>query len=147
MLRSTGCLMQLVLKAAANLRLLFLEPFRNIEKYVILPTRKLHSGSTLSFCISLSRAQALTMSELKISFLGAFQASSSVLLVISYGVVAAQFDLLKGSSTKQISTLCVRMFLPALLITNVGSQLHADTGMRYVPIFGKCCKRCTDHAS
>lgn len=80
------------------------------------------------------------MSELKTSFLGALQASLSVLLVISYGVVAAQFDLLKGSSTKQISTLCVRMFLPALLITNVGSQLHADTGIRYVPILSECCK-------
>jgi predicted permease len=73
-------------------------------------------------------------SELLTSFLGAIQASLSVLLVISYGVIVAQYDILKGDSTKQISTLCVRMFLPALLITNVGSQLHADTGIRYVPI-------------
>ena len=72
--------------------------------------------------------------SLTTSFLGAFQASLSVLLVISYGVIAAQFDLLKGNSTKQISELCVRLFLPALLITNVGSQLHSDTGIRYVPI-------------
>ena len=71
------------------------------------------------------------------SFLGALQASLSVLLVILYGVIAAQFELLKGDSTKQISTLCVRMFLPALLVTKVGSQLHADTGIRYVPILGK----------
>lgn len=71
---------------------------------------------------------------LLVSFLGALQASISVLLTISFGVVAAQFDLLKGSSTKQISKLCVRMFLPALLITNVGSQLHLDTALRYVPI-------------
>ena len=75
--------------------------------------------------------------ELLTSFLGAIQASLSVLLVISYGVIAAQFDILKGDSTKQISTLCVRMFLPALLITNVGSQLHADTGIRYIPILCK----------
>ena len=75
--------------------------------------------------------------ELLTSFLGAIQASSSVLLVISYGVIAAQFDILKGDSTKQISTLCVRMFLPALLITNVGSQLHADNGIRYIPILSK----------
>lgn len=68
------------------------------------------------------------------AFLGAIQASLSVLLVIAYGVIAAQFDILQGDSTKQISTLCVRMFLPALLISNVGSQLHADTGIRYVPI-------------
>lgn len=76
-------------------------------------------------------------SEILTSFLGALQASLSVLLVIFYGVLAAQFDILKGDSTKQISTLCVRMFLPALLITKVGSQLHADTGIRYVPILSK----------
>ena len=75
--------------------------------------------------------------ELKSSFLGALQASLSVLLVILYGVAAAQFDILRGSTTKQISSLCVRIFLPALLITNVGSQLHADTGIRYVPVLSK----------
>lgn len=68
------------------------------------------------------------------AFLGALQASLSVLLTIGYGVIAAQFDLLQRSSAKDISKLCVRMFLPALLITNVGSQLHLDTAMRYVPI-------------
>lgn len=77
------------------------------------------------------------MSEFVTTFLGAVQASLSVLLVIAYGVAAAQFDLLKSDSTKQISSLCIKMFLPALLITNVGSQLHADTGIRYVPILGR----------
>ena len=75
--------------------------------------------------------------ELKTSFLGALQASVSVLLVISYGVVASQFNILQGSTTKQINTLCVRIFLPALLFTNVGSQLHAETGTRYVPILSE----------
>lgn len=75
--------------------------------------------------------------EILSSFLGALQASLSVLLVILYGVIAAQFDILKIDSTKQISSLCVRIFLPALLITKVGSQLHADTGIRYVPILSK----------
>ena len=75
--------------------------------------------------------------EVITSFLGALQASLSVLLVIFYGVIAAQFNILKGDSTKQISTLCVRMFLPALLVTKVGSQLHADTGIHYVPILSK----------
>ena len=75
--------------------------------------------------------------ELKTSFVGALQASLSVLLVISYGVIAAQFNIIEGDSTKKISTLCVRMFLPTLLVTNVGSQLHADTGLRYVPILSK----------
>lgn len=71
------------------------------------------------------------------TFLGSLEASLSVLLTIGYGVIAAQFDLLKGSSAKDISKLCVRMFLPALLITNVGSQLHADTAIKYVPILSK----------
>ncbi|KAI9819930.1 MAG: hypothetical protein M1827_006500 [Pycnora praestabilis] len=68
------------------------------------------------------------------SFLGALQASLAVLLTISYGVIAAQFKILEQSSAKQISKLCVRMFLPALLISNVGSQLRTDTAIRYVPV-------------
>lgn len=68
------------------------------------------------------------------SILGALQASLSVLLTIFYGVIAAQFHLLNSASAKDISKICVRMFLPALLITNVGSELHYDTGIRYVPI-------------
>lgn len=68
------------------------------------------------------------------SFLGALQASLAVLLTIFYGVVAAQFDLLDAQSAKKVSKICVRLFLPALLITNVGSELHADTATRYIPI-------------
>ena len=77
------------------------------------------------------------------SFLGALQASVSMLLVIFYGVVATQFKLLdKGSATK-ISTVCVRLFLPALLITKVGSELHADRGTRYIPILStSSAQRC-----
>lgn len=70
------------------------------------------------------------------SFLGALQASLSVLLTIGYGVIAAQYGFLKGSSAKDISRICVKMFLPALLISNVGSQLHSDTAMRYLPVLG-----------
>ncbi|MCJ1465366.1 hypothetical protein MMC07_003984 [Pseudocyphellaria aurata] len=71
---------------------------------------------------------------LSVSFLGALQASVAVLLTMSYGVIAAQFQMLKGNSMKQLSTICVRMLLPALLLTNVGSQLHSETAYRYVPI-------------
>lgn len=71
---------------------------------------------------------------LSTSFLGALQASLAVLLTIGYGVIASQFDILQESSAKDISKLCIRLFLPALLISNVGSQLHHDTIMRYVPI-------------
>jgi predicted permease len=71
------------------------------------------------------------------SFLGALQASLAVLLTIGYGAVASRFSLLKESSSRDISKTCVRLFLPALMITNVGSELHADTIHRYVPILGK----------
>ena len=67
------------------------------------------------------------MSDLVVPFLGALQASVAVLLTISYGVVAAQFNLISESSAKDVSKACVRLFLPALLITNVGAQLHLDT--------------------
>lgn len=71
------------------------------------------------------------------SFLGALQASLAVLLTIGYGAIAARFNLLKESSAKDISKVCVRLFLPALLITNVGSELHADTAHRYAPVLSK----------
>jgi len=71
------------------------------------------------------------------SFLGALQASLAVLLTISYGAVASRFILLKESSSRDISKTCVRLFLLALLITNVGAELHADTAMRYVPVLSE----------
>jgi predicted permease len=66
------------------------------------------------------------------SFLAAIQASLSVLLVIFYGGIAVRLKLLDTASTKAISKICVRMFLPALLITDIGSQLHAGSAHRYV---------------
>lgn len=66
------------------------------------------------------------------SFLAAIQASLSVLLVIFYGIVAARFKLLDSSSGKAISKVCVKMFLPALLLTKIGSELHMGSADRYV---------------
>lgn len=68
------------------------------------------------------------------AFVGSLQASMSVLLTISYGVLAAQFKLITESSAKDISKACVFIFLPALLIHNVGSQLRLETAANYVPI-------------
>lgn len=65
------------------------------------------------------------------SFLGAIQASLSVLLVIFYGGLAAKLKLLNSDNTKAISKISVRMFLPALLLTKIGSQLHAGSAGRY----------------
>ncbi|KIW17588.1 hypothetical protein PV08_04783 [Exophiala spinifera] len=66
------------------------------------------------------------------SFLAAIQASLSVLLVIFYGGVAAHLRLLTPANTKAISKVCVRMFLPALLVTKIGSELHSGSAGRYL---------------
>jgi hypothetical protein len=69
-------------------------------------------------------------------FTGAIEAAVSVLLTIVFGVVAAQCNLLSPTAAKEVSRLCVRMFLPALLIYKIGDNLTLDTGVRYVPIVG-----------
>jgi len=68
------------------------------------------------------------------SFVAAIQASLSVLLVIFYGGLAAHLKLLDSSSSKSISKICVKMFLPALLLTKIGSELHAGSADRYLII-------------
>ena len=71
------------------------------------------------------------ISGLVTSFVAAIQASLSVLLVISYGAIAAKLKLLDSASGKSISKICVKMFLPALLLTQIGSELHAGSAHRY----------------
>ncbi|KAK4112671.1 hypothetical protein N656DRAFT_797868 [Canariomyces notabilis] len=68
------------------------------------------------------------------SFLGAIQASLSVLLVMFYGGAAAYLKLIDRQSSRSISKICVRVFLPALLITKVGSQLRPESASRYLVI-------------
>jgi predicted permease len=68
------------------------------------------------------------------SLLAAIQASLSVLLVISYGIVAAKLGLLDTKATKSISKICVKIFLPALLLTKIGSELHSGSAHRYLVI-------------
>ncbi|KAK1834401.1 hypothetical protein QBC39DRAFT_277444 [Podospora conica] len=73
-------------------------------------------------------------SDMVVAFLAALQASASVLLTIWYGVLAAQARFLDSNAAKQLSRLGVSMLLPALLMTNIGSQLDPSTITRYVPI-------------
>ena len=74
-------------------------------------------------------------SSLLATFLAAGQASSSVLLVAFYGVVSAETDILDAAATKRISALCVRILLPALLLTRIGSELEYETFSNYIPVF------------
>jgi len=49
-------------------------------------------------------------------------------------VLAAKFKLLDSSSGKSISKVCVKFFLPALLLTKIGSELHSGSAHRYLII-------------
>ncbi|RFU30925.1 hypothetical protein B7463_g5404, partial [Scytalidium lignicola] len=71
-------------------------------------------------------------SGLLTTFLAAIQASLSVLLVVFYGVLTVRFKLLDNATAKNISKLCVRLFLPALLFTQIGNELHAGSAHRYL---------------
>ena len=75
------------------------------------------------------------------SFVAAIQASLSVLLVISYGAIAAHLKLLDPSASKSISKICVRMFLPALLLTQIGSELHSGSAHRHLGTVGGAGRR------
>ncbi|KAL2120151.1 hypothetical protein VTJ04DRAFT_4177 [Mycothermus thermophilus] len=74
-------------------------------------------------------------------FLAAIQASVSVLLVMMYGSLAAHLGLIDRASTRPISKLCVRIFLPALLIAQVGAEIQPENAHRYliVVIWGIIC--------
>jgi predicted permease len=74
------------------------------------------------------------MGPLLSSFVAAVQASLSVLLVISYGAIAARLGLLNSQHGKAISKICVKMFLPALLLVQIGSELHLGSANRYLII-------------
>lgn len=62
-----------------------------------------------------------------VPFLGALQASIAVLLTIFAGVIASQFNLISEESSRDVSKVCVKLFMPALLIVNVGSELNLET--------------------
>ncbi|KAF2998264.1 hypothetical protein E8E13_006563 [Curvularia kusanoi] len=74
----------------------------------------------------------MVLNGLLASFVAAVQASLSVLLVISYGAIAARLGLLNASNGKAISKICVKMFLPALLLVQIGSELHQGSAKRYL---------------
>ncbi len=74
-------------------------------------------------------------SPLIITLLGSVQASVSVLLTLSYGFIAAHFGMVSDITGRDISALCRNIFLPALLITEIGSGLNVHNVLDYVPIF------------
>ncbi|OKL63641.1 hypothetical protein UA08_00500 [Talaromyces atroroseus] len=68
-------------------------------------------------------------------FLGALQACISVLLTLLYGVVTRQANLIHESSINEMSGICVKIFLPALTLVKLGSELHLAIAVNYLPVF------------
>lgn len=73
--------------------------------------------------------------EILTLFLSSFQAAISVLLTLSYGILATRLKFIDQKTSKDISQLCVNMFLPALLITNIGKELKLANLTNYIPVF------------
>jgi hypothetical protein len=70
--------------------------------------------------------------------IGALEGAISVLLTLGAGFVACQHGLLDKSSTKKLSHLCSVLFLPCLLIVQMGPQLTPDMLKRawVIPLWG-----------
>ncbi|KAF5373197.1 hypothetical protein D9757_010555 [Collybiopsis confluens] len=73
-------------------------------------------------------------SSIVVAFLGALEASASVLLTIFYGGIAAYFGLISNKSSIDISRLAVNLFLPCLLFVNLGSDIGLSDIHRFTPI-------------
>lgn len=106
---------------------------RRIDAHSLESDFKLRTNPEYA-CLALDTNSAIkmVMNGLLSSFVAAVQASLSVLLVISYGGIAAKLGLLNSSNGKAISKICVKMFLPALLLTQIGSELHTGSAHRYL---------------
>ncbi|EED78394.1 predicted protein [Postia placenta Mad-698-R] len=72
------------------------------------------------------------------TFLGALQGTISVLLTCFAGYTASRHRLLTRQTVKHISTLCTTLFLPALLIVQMGPELTPPSLSRYwiIPAWG-----------
>lgn len=70
--------------------------------------------------------------------LGAFEGSVSVLLTLTAGYTIARAGLLDHSAVRKISKLCSNLFLPCLIIEQMGPQLTASNISRLwiIPVWG-----------
>ncbi|RAK81373.1 Auxin Efflux Carrier superfamily [Aspergillus fijiensis CBS 313.89] len=77
---------------------------------------------------------SVSFQDLGTSFLGAFQACVSVLLTLAYGVIARYAGFVSETSIKDVSGLGIKLFFPALMVVNLGSNLHLSSILNYLPI-------------
>lgn len=77
-------------------------------------------------------------------FLGALQACVSVLLTMCYGVAARRLSLIHDATINDMLALGVKLFLPALIVVNLGKELHIETALNYIPVLGELPQICLD---
>lgn len=68
------------------------------------------------------------------SALAAFQSSIAILIIIGSGYMARRHNLLDTKGESQISYLCNNLFLPLLLVSEVGSNLDSGTVLEMWPL-------------
>ncbi|EJD41832.1 hypothetical protein AURDEDRAFT_169035 [Auricularia subglabra TFB-10046 SS5] len=65
----------------------------------------------------------VSQSDIAASLLGALQGTVSVLLTLFSGYFCAKIGILDKNSTRRVNGLCSKLFLPCLLITQIGADL------------------------
>lgn len=80
-------------------------------------------------------ASASTLWE---TVLGAFQGSVSVLLTLTAGYACARLSLIDHAATKKVSNLASLVFLPCLLVVQMGPQLNMSmlSAVWIIPLWG-----------
>ena len=72
------------------------------------------------------------------SFLGAFEGAVSVLLTLISGYYVARRGIVDGKTVHRVSRLCTSVFLPCLIVVQMGPELTADNLSRLwiIPVWG-----------
>ena len=77
-------------------------------------------------------------SSLAASVVAALEGSTSVLLTLFAGYLVGRAGLLDHTTVKRLSSLCAQLFLPCLIIVEMGPELTADNLHRFwiIPVWG-----------
>lgn len=77
-------------------------------------------------------------SSLTASVIAALEGSTSVLLTLLAGYLVGRAGLLDHTTVKRLSSLCSQLFLPCLIIVEMGPELTADNLHRFwiIPVWG-----------
>lgn len=84
--------------------------------------------------LTITRELIMADGGIVVPLVGALQACVSVLLTMSYGVAAQRLRLIQESSINDMAGLGVKLFLPALIIINLGEQLQLGNALNYIPV-------------